>query len=405
MKTLLDAPRQGKRVLLTGGTGYLGSLLAAQILHDGWADHLVLPTRKPSDLGPIPNEVRTELHALGAAPDRHLHRATSIHWQGAESATAESLRALLETHKVATIVHCAGCLDYFDEQALTAVNVDFTTRLVQAAKQAGVGCFVFISTAYAAGYSGSTIPEAALAAPHGDPTSYTLTKRAAEQIVAESGVPFLIVRPSIVIGDSTTGRYTGKRYGLYQQWMGIERLLTDRYHPELHTVATEQPVNLLHQDAFQATMASILRWVPFSAHINVVTDSDTAPSMRDLWRLICEVTRPRSVVFYDSLQQVNIKALDTRQRSYLTFARTNLEIGAHDWRFDREWQRLLRQRGLVGVDTSMATLKVCQDRFVRSSLPLQKYVDRFRPEFPAEVRYQKFDGHPLQSPAFDHELA
>lgn len=404
MKTLLDAPRHGKRVLLTGGTGYLGSLLAAQILRDGWAEHLVLPTRRPSAMGTIPDEVRGELHALGDLPDRHDHRVESIHWQGAESATTESLRTMLDTHEVDTIIHCAGCLDYFDNEALTALNIDFTTRLAQAAKQAQVQCFVFVSTAYSAGYSDSSIPESQLGTTRRDPTSYTLTKREAEHVVAQSGLPYIIVRPSIVVGDSTNGRYSGKRYGLYQQWMGIERLLSDRYHPELHTVATAQPVNLLHQDAFQAAMASILRWVPSGAHVNLVASSSTAPSMRDLWRMICEVTRPRTVVFYDSLQQVNLKALDIRQRSYLTFARTNLEIGAYAWRFDRDWLRLLRQRGLDFVNTSMATLKICQDRFVHSSQPLQKYLERFKPEFPAEVKYQNFDSNPAKAPAADHEL-
>ena len=404
MKTLLDAPRHGKRVLLTGGTGYLGSLLAAQILRDDWAEHLVLPTRRPPATGTIPDEVRSELHALGDLPERHGHRVESLHWQDAESATVESLRAMLEARDVDTIVHCAGCLDYFDSEALTALNIEFTARLAQAAKQTQVACFVFVSTAYSAGYLGSSIPEAPLSTPQRDPTSYIVTKRAAEHIVAQSGVPYVIVRPSIVVGDSTNGRYSGKRYGLYQQWMGIERLLTDRYHSELHTVATEQSVNLLHQDAFQAAMASILRWVPCGAHVNLVANSSAAPSMKDLWRMICEVTRPRTVVFYDSLQQVNLKALDIRQRSYLTFARTNLEIGAYAWRFDRDWLHLLRQQGPDLVDTSLVTLKVCQDRFVHSSQPLQTYLKRFKPNFPAEVKYLNFDGNPARVPTVDHEL-
>ncbi|RZJ62665.1 MAG: NAD-dependent epimerase/dehydratase family protein [Acidovorax sp.] len=405
MKTLLDTPRQGKRVLLTGGTGYLGSLLAAQMLRDGWAEHLVLPTRRPPATGSIPDEVRNELQALGDLPDRHGHRVASIHWQGAESATNESLRAMLEAHGVDTIVHCAGCLDYFDNEALTALNVDFTTRLVEAAKQARVQCFVFVSTAYSAGYSDASIPEAPLSTPERDPTRYTLTKRAAEHVVAQSGLPYLVVRPSIVIGDSTTGRYSGKRYGLYQQWMGVERLMSDRYHPELHTVATEQPVNLLHQDAFQTAMASILRWVPCGAHVNLVACGSAAPSMRDLWRMMCEVTRPQRVVFYDSLQQVDLKAIDIRQRSYLTFARTNIAIAAHVWRFERDWLHLLQQRGLEFVDISMATVKVCQDRFVGSSHPLQRYLEHFQSEFPAEVTYQNFDGNPMAFVTADHELA
>lgn len=396
MKTPLDAPRRGKRVLLPGGTGYLGSLLAAQMLHDGWADHLLLPTRRPVPGDGMPDEVRRELQVLNGGTDRHGYSLATVTWQGAESTTTETLVEILQEGGIDTVVHCAGCLDYFDSAVLKALNVDFTARLAEAARRTGVGCFVFVSTAYSAGYSGAPIPEAALNDPPRDPTDYTLTKRAAERIVAECGVPFVVVRPSIVIGSSIDGRYSGKRYGLYQQWMGIERLLSDRYHPELHTVATDQSLNLLHQDVFQASMASVLRWVPDGEYVNVVV-SDRSPSMKDVWRMIFEVTRPQTVVFYENLRLVDLKALHVRQRSYLTFARTNLEIGAYPWQFDRQWLHLLGQHGLDFVETSLATLQVCQDRFIRSSLPMQRYLERFGAELPARVEYRDFVNVPLET--------
>lgn len=67
---------------------------------------------------------------------------------------------------------------------------------------------------------------------------------------------------------------------------------------------------------------------PVAGALNLVVDDQTSPSMRDLWRVFCEVTRPNTVIFYDSLQDVDLKAINIRQRGYLTFAQTNLEIGA-----------------------------------------------------------------------------
>ena len=389
MKALRERERLGGRVFLTGGTGYLGSLLAAQMLHDGWADHLVIPTRLQTS-GEVPTALERELIALGSGPRSAVGRVDTFHWQGAETVTVESLTAMLKAARITSIVHCAGCLDYFNAEALRALNVDFTARLVEAARRAEVGFFVFVSTAYSAGYSDAVVPESALEEPSRDPTDYTLTKRAAEHVVASSGLPFLIVRPSIVIGSAEDGRYSGKRYGLYQQWMGIERLLTDRHHAELHAVATHQPLNLLHQDVFQRCMRDSLRWIPDGEHVNLVVADDGAPSMKDLWRLFCEVIRPRQVCFYKSMDEVDLKSINVRQRAYLSFAQTNLEIGAYPWRFERSWLARLQERGLVFVDTSMETLLVCQNRFVGASELIGRYRERFADQLPEQIEYRDF---------------
>lgn len=389
MKALRERERLGGRVFLTGGTGYLGSLLAAQMLHDGWADHLVMPTRQQTS-GEVPAELERELKALGSQARSAVGRVDTLHWKGAETVSVESLVFMLREARITSVVHCAGCLDYFNAEALRAINVDFTAKLVEASKQADVGFFVFVSTAYSAGYSDAVVPESALTEPSRDPTDYTLTKRAAEHVVASSGLPFLVVRPSIVIGSAADGRYSGKRYGLYQQWMGIERLLTDRHHAELHTVATDQRLNLLHQDVFQRCIRDSLRWVPDGEHVNLVVADDVAPSMKDLWRLFCEVIRPQQVCFYKSMDQVDLKSINVRQRAYLSFAQTNLEIGAYAWRFESSWLGRLQERGLVFVDTSIETLLVCQNRFVEASALIQRYRERFANQLPAQIEYRDF---------------
>lgn len=152
-------------------------------------------------------------------------------------------------------------------------------------------------------------------------------------------------------------------------------------------MATDQPLNLLHQDAFQAAMHSLLRWVPDGEYVNLVVDEHQAPTMKTLWRLFCEVTRPQRVVFYPGLDQVDLKALNVRQRAYLSFAQTNLEIGAYPWRFERHWLLRLREKGLDFVETSVQTLRVCQDRFVASSAALERYAERFGGEMASEVQY------------------
>jgi nucleoside-diphosphate-sugar epimerase len=284
------------------------------------------------------------------------------------------------------IIHCAGCLDYYDLAKLQAGNVGYTAHLLVLARRLSLKRFVYVSTAYSSGYQLHSIAEAPLPDPASDPTQYTRTKREAERLVASSGVPFIVIRPSILIGTSDTGRYSGKRYGLYQQWMGLERLACDRFHPEFHTVAPEQPLNVLHQDAFCAAFKAAYHWLPDGAYMNLVSNPLTSPSMRALWDMWFELTRPNTVYYYPSFDDVPFKDIPTRQRAYLTFARVNLEIASHHWQFDTTWLGLLRSRGLRFIDATTGSVRVCQDRFVASSELIGNFLARHAAELAPHPR-------------------
>jgi nucleoside-diphosphate-sugar epimerase len=380
-KALRDSPFSAQHILVTGATGYLGALIVASLLRDT-AARITCLVRANHDRGALLEPVAEEWEAQsqGCWSDAVSERVQLMHLPQDLADVADLAPQLRDVDE---IVHCAGCLDYYDEDKLQAVNVGYTAHLLVLAHRLSLRRFVYISTAYSSGYQPHPTPEALLGQPPADPTHYTRTKREAERLVATGGVPFVILRPSILIGTSATGRYSGKRYGLYQQWMGLERLACDRYHAEFHTVAPQLPLNLLHQDAFCEAFKAAYHWLPDGAFMNLVSTPATSPSMRDLWDMWFEVTRPRTIYYYPSIDEVPLKDIHNRQRAYLTFAQVNLEIASHHWQFETAWLDLLRAKGLRFVDATTASVRICQERFVQSSEQINKYLNKFADQLAA----------------------
>lgn len=372
-KVLRLTPFKANRILVTGATGYLGALIVASLLRQSDAD-IVCLTRTSHDLQSLLEPVAEEVSTQSTWNDELKARVTLLHIPGNDTSRLTELRPALQG--VDEIIHCAGCLDYYDLVKLESVNIGYTSELLDLGKALQVKRFVYISTAFSCGYRNDPSPEALLSEPPDDPTDYTKTKRRAERLVAESGLPFVVMRPSILIGTSATGRYSGKRYGVYQQWMGLERLTCDRYHNEFHVVASTRPLNLLHQDAFCNAFVEGHRWLPDGAFMNMVSKGSVSPSLMDVWNMWFDVTRPQTIYYYKQMDDVPLMQIHSRQRAFLTFAEINIQIASHHWQFENGWIELLKTRGMPFVDASKETLHGCLKRFVNVSEVMQKYLSK-----------------------------
>lgn len=393
--------------MLTGGTGYLGGLIAATLLVNEDVE-IVLPVRKGNDLEQVARPIRAEIEVQGGRFDpSYLGRLHPVELPPFES--LQELDDVVRGFGVSEIIHCAGCLDYFDRSTLEVVNVDFTRHLLEQARRWDVRRFVYISTSFSSGYLDRVVPEQLHDEPLSDPTDYTRTKRAAERLVAGAGLPYLILRPSIVIGDSRDGHYSGKQYGLYQLWSGMERLLCREWNADVHALAPRQPLSLLHQDAFQSAFLAAFRLLPDNSILNLVSEHDESPDMRELWQLwLTECLRPRQVYYYLKMSDIPVREINTRQRALLGLASVNLEIASHPWRFETTNLQWLRRRGLEFADTTLQTVAVCQRRFVEESATIREFLARNTQHLADDIQFFEATtgedltpAHPLAAVAAD----
>ncbi len=97
----------------------------------------------------------------------------------------ESLAGCLEG--IDMVVHLVGIIEDRGEMTFERVHVEGTRNLVDEAKDAGVRHFFY---------------QSALGASLKSTARYQRTKAEAEEIIKESGIPYTIFRPSLVIGEN-----------------------------------------------------------------------------------------------------------------------------------------------------------------------------------------------------------
>ncbi|MDN3020983.1 SDR family oxidoreductase [Streptomyces sp. S.PB5] len=141
-----------------------------------------------------------------------------------------------------------------DRRVSFATNVAGTRRVLDLARRTGADAFTYISTAYVAGRAEGVVREEPIAVPQAR-TPYERSKISAERLVAAAGdFPVRILRPSVVVGHSSTLRYPGTSSGAYtiqQLIAAYHRGRIDRgepFPPRRMLVRADQPFNLVPVD-------------------------------------------------------------------------------------------------------------------------------------------------------------
>jgi len=147
-------------IFIAGGTGFVGSYLIEELHNEG-----------------------VSLKCLVRTPEKGLRlKGRGIEFHAGDITDRESLQGALKG--VDTVVHLVGIMEGSPED-FKKVHVEGTKNLLEVALSSGIKTF-FYQSALGASIKGDT--------------SYEKTKAMAEELVKASGIPYIIFRPSLIIG-------------------------------------------------------------------------------------------------------------------------------------------------------------------------------------------------------------
>jgi len=177
-------------LLLTGGTGFVGSRLARRLAAGG-------------------RRVRALVRAPGLEAELAAARAEEIVGDFTRPDVAKQA-----ARGVDAVVHCAATVGP-DLETARQVNAEGTRAMVEAALAAGVRRYVQISTisvyARSPSHPDGPLDEEAPLKAEGDP--YGLTKAEADRVVLDAmkrGLPAVILRPGAILGVHRTSTWAVK---------------------------------------------------------------------------------------------------------------------------------------------------------------------------------------------------
>lgn len=142
------------------------------------------------------------------------------------------------------VIHCAAAVGF--DQPLPdalAVNALGTQRVLELAHgMPRLKRMVHVSTAFVAGQTDGRFHETDLIAGQAFRNTYEQTKHLAERLVAGSGLPVTVARPSIVVGDTTAG-WTPAFSALYLPLRAFARGLLDRVPADPEGIVDAVPLD------------------------------------------------------------------------------------------------------------------------------------------------------------------
>lgn len=174
------------KILITGGTGFLGSYIIAELV------------RKNYQVRAIRRGNKLPLHTDPAILQK-------VEWVEGDILDVMSLEDAMQG--VDTVIHSAAIVSFAaaDKQQMMQVNVDGTANVVNMALEAGISRLVYISSVAAVGRdaAGGSVDESRKWQESSTSTQYAISKHKAEMEVWRAigeGLNGVILNPSTILG-------------------------------------------------------------------------------------------------------------------------------------------------------------------------------------------------------------
>jgi thioester reductase-like protein len=299
-------------IFLTGGTGYIGAHVAANLLerHDA-AVNLLVRARTPQDA-----ELRLwqalQLHLpfpkfyeyLQSKIRIFLGDLTSPQF-GLEAADYDRL-----VHTTDSVIHCAASLNRKSEKSCLNVNLRGTLEVIQMARRSqyyhGLRRFSNVSTVAVAGKRSHEVvlEDHSIDWGRSDYDPYARTKKFCEHMVREllPDVPLTIFRPSIVLGDSRYPQTT--QFDMVRSFVFLAGLPLLPFRPH-------DKIDIVNVD-FVADAISTLHMKEYPAydtyHLSSGSDSQT---FRELTQALAAEQNKRGPLFLPILEKPFGSAVNT----------------------------------------------------------------------------------------------
>jgi len=196
-----------KAVLLTGATGFLGSHLMIRLLQKGYQLQVL---GRPGKARSLRERLLNLLNwfAAGQFADRVTVFETDFEKKDLGLSRQDYAQLCA---KEPMVIHCAADTNFAERnrQRVMATNVHALAGILELVKAGRSSFFHYFSTAYAVGDVAGVVPELPEAAGRFH-NIYEESKALAESTVAryckDFSIPYTIIRPAVVYGDSSSGR-------------------------------------------------------------------------------------------------------------------------------------------------------------------------------------------------------
>lgn len=193
-------------ILVTGATGFLGSVLTRQLLEQGL-------------------QVRAIKRENSLIPD-FLQDQPKLEWLNGDILDIFSLEDALEG--VEKVYHTAAVISFHpaDKQQMMAVNVEGTANLVNLCLQAGNIRLVHASSISALGEAKNSqlVTETDIWDAANKPSAYSLSKNLSEMEVwrgMAEGLDAVIVNPSVILGKESGWKGSGSLFHVVKKGMSF----------------------------------------------------------------------------------------------------------------------------------------------------------------------------------------